>query len=107
MELTPASLQLHPPLSTTQAGGKMRLVPLRALLASLVGPGARLAAVRDAFGGRAIVDGAFWATPTVVPVVWTNRRGLFKVGFVDDKGRRLPDSVEYRDVVELAVLVDR
>jgi len=105
--MTPAALLAHPALSSSAAGGKARQVPLRPLLDKLVGPGARVAVVTDATGGRAVVPLAAWAAPGVVPVLWRNRRGLFKVGFVDAQGRRLSDSAEYRDVVELAVVFDR
>ncbi len=91
------------PVSSTQAGGKAKQYALRALLDRFVGPGARLVALADHAGTRSVVDAALLNAPDVVPVVWTNRRGLFKVGFVDDHGRRLDDSVEFRDVVELQV----
>lgn len=103
--VTPTTLAAHTPLSSTQAGGKTKQYPLRALLEKVVGPGARLVAVADHYGNRSAVDAALLAAPDVLPVVWTNRRGLFKVGFVDARGRRLDDSVEFRDVVELQVVV--
>lgn len=92
------------PLASTQAGGKAKQYAVRALLDRFVGPGSRLVAVADHAGNRSVVDAALASAPDVVPVVWTNRRGLFKVGFVDAKGRRLDDTVEYRDVVELQIV---
>lgn len=92
------------PVSSTQAGGKAKQYALRTLLDRLVGPGARLVGVADHAGNRSAVDAALLNAPDVVPVVWTNRRGMFKVGFVDKHGRRLDDTVEYRDVVELHVV---
>jgi hypothetical protein len=101
--VTPTTLATQTPVSSTQAGGKAKQFAVRALLEKIVGPGARLVAVVDHEGNRAVVDAALLASPDVVAVVWTNRRGLFKVGFVDTKGRRLDESIEFRDVVELQV----
>lgn len=87
------------------AGGKARQYPLAPLLHKLLGRTARVVAVVDHDGQRAALDAAAWNGPGLVPVIWTNRRGLFKLGVVDEDGRRVDGSVEFRDVVEVHVAV--
>ena len=95
--------KLKPLPSAPGNGAKTTLYPLHDALAAWVGPGARLASVVMAGGMRLAIEEKAWSDPTRAMVLWQNRRGLFKVGFVDVKGQLVPGQ-EIRDVVVLDVV---
>ncbi len=103
--VTSADLAKVTPLPTARkTGGKTHLWPLKDALAAVAGPKARLVAVTLPGGQRLAVDEKAWADPERIPVVWQNRRGLFKLGWVDKLGQRIPDSQELRDVRALEIV---
>ncbi len=74
-------------------------------LADVLPAGAELIAVVVSTGQRVVIDDKW--TRAGHAVLWQNRRGLFKLGWVDAKGVAVANAPELRDVVvlELAPLV--
>jgi hypothetical protein len=75
---------------------------LRELVATLVGPHARLVAVKGDGGKTVAVAASDWADGTKVPVLRLNRRGLVKFQWLSPEGAPLPGQ-GVRGVRELVV----
>lgn len=96
-------LEKMAPLPSQATGGKAKQYPLRDVIATLVDPKARVQAVGLGGGQRVVVDEKMWTNPSLTPVLWLNRRGLFKLGWVDARGKAAAGAPELRDVLTLEV----
>jgi hypothetical protein len=85
-------------------GGKATIYSLKDIVATLVGPNAKVVAVHLGTGDTVQVDDKAWTDATRTPVLWQNRRGFFKLGWVDAKGEWMPATMELRDVRALDVV---
>jgi hypothetical protein len=103
-KLNTAALAKLKALPSKGTGGKARIYALKEALGTLVAPGARVVAVHLGDGSTVSVDAKAWTDATRSPVVWQNRRGLFKLGWLDDKGQAMPTNMELRDVRALDVI---
>ena len=92
---------LPSPMSTS---GKQTLWPLKDALSLFVHKDARVAIAVLEGGERVAIDEAMWRDPARLPVLWQNRRGLFKLGWSDAKGVLLKGTPELRDVRLLEVV---
>jgi hypothetical protein len=75
---------------------------LRDVVHKLVGPKARVTVAVDGEGTRAKIDPKDWADAKKTPVLRINRRGMYKIEWVDDKGNMTNDD-DVRDVRSLEV----
>jgi hypothetical protein len=75
---------------------------LRDIVTKLVGPKARATAAVDGDGTRAKLDAKQWADATKTPVLRVNRRGMYKIEWVDKDGNMTSDD-DVRDVRSLEI----
>jgi hypothetical protein len=103
-KLTAGDIEKMTPLPQSQGvGGKARVYSLRDAVAAIAGPNAQLVAVELTGGKRVVVADKDWLDPERTPILWQNRRGLFKAGWIDKTGKPLPDAPEWRDVAALEI----
>ena len=76
---------------------------LRDIVVKLVGPRARVSAAVDGEGTRAKIDAKQWADATKTPVLRVNRRGMYKIEWVDKDGNMTNDD-DIRDVRTVEVI---
>jgi hypothetical protein len=75
---------------------------LRDIVTKLVGPKARVTAAVDGDGTRAKIDAKQWADATKTPVLRVNRRGMYKIEWVDKDGNMTSDD-DVRDVRSIEI----
>jgi len=99
---TPAALAALPRFTIHADGADKDAWSLRDLAHALVGPRARVTAAVDGDGTSAKIDKKDWADPKKVPVLRINRRGMYKIEWVDKDGSLTNDD-DVRDVRSVEV----
>jgi hypothetical protein len=83
---TPAALAALPRFTIHADGSDKDAWPLRDVVHVLVGPRARVTAAIDGDGTSAKIDKKAWADTKKTPVLRINRRGMYKIEWVDRDG---------------------
>jgi hypothetical protein len=102
--LTTADLKKLKPLPEKGPAGKATIYSLKDVVSTMVAPNAKVVAVHLGTGEVIPVDAKAWTDTTRTPVIWQNRRGLFKLGWIDAKGEWMPATMELRDVRTLDIV---
>jgi hypothetical protein len=76
---------------------------LRDLAHALVGPHARVTGAADGGGTKVKIAKKDWADPKKTPVLRINRRGMYKIEWVDKDGSLTPNDEDVRDVRSVEV----
>jgi hypothetical protein len=99
---SPASLAAVPRFTIHADGADKEAWSLRDVTHQLVGPHARVTGAVDGDGTRAKIDPKAWADAKKTPVLRINRRGMYKIEWVDKDGNMTNDD-DVRDVKSVEV----
>jgi hypothetical protein len=99
---SPAALAAVPHFTIHADGADKDAWSLRDVTHQLVGPHARVTAAVDGEGTRAKIEPKAWTDPKKTPVLRINRRGMYKIEWVDKDGNMTNDD-DVRDVKSVEV----
>jgi hypothetical protein len=100
---TPDALAAQPRFTIHADGADKDAWSLRDLAHALVGPHARVTGATDGGGTKAKIAKKDWADPKKTPVLRINRRGMYKIEWVDKDGSLTPNDEDVRDVRSVEV----
>ena len=103
-KITTADLQKLKALPGKGPGGKATIYSLKDVVGHAVAAKARVVTVHLGDGQSVAVDDKAWADASRTPVLWQNRRGFFKLGWIDKTGHWMPATMELRDVRSIDVV---
>ena len=99
---TPDAFEAVPRFTIHSDGSDKDAWSLREVAHKLVGPKARITAAVDGDGSRDKIDAKDWADAQKTPVLRINRRGMYKIEWVDTAGNMTNDD-DVRDVRSVEV----